>query len=63
MYDKVLSADEIQRLLAAIDVDFLAGTRDLAITYTAPYLRIGALRFRYQLEGYDKEWIYTDASS
>jgi integrase/recombinase XerC/integrase/recombinase XerD len=28
---EVLSADEIQRLLAAIDVDFLAGTRDLAI--------------------------------
>ncbi|MCW8808611.1 MAG: diguanylate cyclase [Rhodanobacter sp.] len=32
------------------------GARDLAITYTAPYLRIGALRFRYQLEGYDTGW-------
>ena len=32
------------------------GARDLAIHYTAPYLRIGALRFRYQLEGYDTDW-------
>ena len=32
------------------------GKRDLAINYTAPYLRIGTLAFRYQLVGYDKEW-------
>lgn len=32
------------------------GQRDLAINYTAPYLRIGQLAFRYQLVGYDKEW-------
>lgn len=32
------------------------GKRDLAISYTAPYLRIGTLAFRYQLEGYDKGW-------
>ncbi len=32
------------------------GKRDLAISYAAPYLRIGTLAFRYQLEGYDKEW-------
>lgn len=30
--------------------------RDLAIHYTAPYLRTGTLRFRYQLEGYDTDW-------
>lgn len=30
--------------------------RDLAIHYTAPYLRTGALGFRYQLEGYDTDW-------
>lgn len=32
------------------------GARDLAIHYTAPYLRAGALRFRYRLEGYDVTW-------
>lgn len=32
------------------------GARDLAIHYTAPYLRPGALRFRYRLEGYDATW-------
>jgi diguanylate cyclase (GGDEF)-like protein len=37
--------------------DLRRGSRDLAITYTAPYLRIGALRFRYQLEGYDTDWL------
>lgn len=30
--------------------------RDLAIRYTAPYLGISPLRFRYRLEGYDKSW-------
>ncbi|MEO9079656.1 MAG: diguanylate cyclase [Rhodanobacter sp.] len=32
------------------------GTRDLTIHYTAPYLRMGTLRFRYSLEGYDTGW-------
>lgn len=32
------------------------GTRDLTIHYTAPYLRMGTLRFRYLLEGYDTGW-------
>jgi diguanylate cyclase (GGDEF)-like protein len=32
------------------------GTRDLTISYTAPYLRIGTLGFRYLLEGYDTDW-------
>lgn len=32
------------------------GKRDLAIHYTAPYLRIGTLAFRYQLVGYDQGW-------
>jgi diguanylate cyclase (GGDEF)-like protein len=31
-------------------------SRDLAIHYTAPYLRTGTLQFRYQLEGYDTDW-------
>jgi diguanylate cyclase (GGDEF)-like protein len=36
--------------------DLRLGARDLAIHYTAPYLRIEAVRFRYQLEGYDTDW-------
>ncbi len=32
------------------------GQRDLAINYTAPYLRTGTLAFHYQLLGYDKDW-------
>ncbi len=36
--------------------DLRRGARDLAITYTAPYLRIGAMWFRYRLEGYDAAW-------
>lgn len=31
-------------------------TRDLAFHYTAPFLHIGTLRFRYRLEGYDTQW-------
>lgn len=33
-----------------------AGARDVAIRYTAPYLRMGKVGFRYQLEGYDAQW-------
>ncbi|MBQ4854876.1 diguanylate cyclase [Rhodanobacter sp. B2A1Ga4] len=36
--------------------DLRQGARDLAVYYTAPYLRVGALRFRYKLEGYDADW-------
>src|SRR6185312_8100346 len=36
------------------------GTRDLTVHYTAPYLRIGTMRFRYQLEGYDTGWQNAD---
>jgi diguanylate cyclase (GGDEF)-like protein len=36
------------------------GTRDLTVNYTAPYLRPGTLRFRYQLEGYDTDWQHAD---
>lgn len=36
------------------------GTRDLTIGYTAPYLGVGNLRFRYQLEGYDTHWQQAD---
>lgn len=36
------------------------GTRDLTISYTAPYLGVGNLRFRYQLEGYDSHWQQAD---
>jgi diguanylate cyclase (GGDEF)-like protein len=32
------------------------GARDLFIQYTAPYLRVAALHFRYQLQGYDAGW-------
>lgn len=32
------------------------GARDLSIRYTAPYLRVAPLRFRYQLQGYDAGW-------
>ena len=32
------------------------GTRDLAFHYTAPYLHVGPLQFRYRLEGYDTQW-------
>lgn len=43
-------------LLPDEPLDLREGARDLAIQYTAPYLRIGTLKFRYQLEGYDTEW-------
>lgn len=36
------------------------GTRDLTISYTAPYLRVGTLKFRYLLEGYDSDWQNAD---
>lgn len=36
--------------------DLREGARNLAIYYTAPYLRMGTVRFRYQLEGYDTDW-------
>lgn len=36
------------------------GTRDLTIQYTAPYLRIGTVRFRYRLDGYDTDWQHAD---
>ena len=32
------------------------GARDLSIQYTAPYLRVAALQFHYQLQGYDAGW-------
>jgi diguanylate cyclase (GGDEF)-like protein len=32
------------------------GARDLSIQYTAPYLRVAALHFRYELQGYDNGW-------
>lgn len=41
---------------AGTSFELREGARDLAVHYTAPYLRIGALRFRYQLEGYDTNW-------
>ncbi len=37
-------------------LDLRKGARDLEIQYTAPYLGIGKLRFRYMLEGYDAGW-------
>lgn len=43
-------------LLPGEPLDLRDGARDVAIHYTAPYLRIGTLRFRYQLEGYDTDW-------
>jgi diguanylate cyclase (GGDEF)-like protein len=43
-------------LLPGEPLDLREGVRDLAIQYTAPYLRIGTLKFRYQLEGYDTDW-------
>lgn len=36
--------------------DVADGSRDLAFHYTAPYLGVGALRFRYRLDGYDSQW-------
>ncbi len=36
------------------------GSRDLTIHYTAPYLPVGTLHFRYRLDGYDKDWQYAD---
>lgn len=32
------------------------GARDVSIRYTAPYLRVEPLHFRYQLQGYDSGW-------
>ena len=32
------------------------GSRDLTVHYTAPYLQVGTLHFRYRLDGYDKDW-------
>ncbi len=36
--------------------DLREGARDVAIHFTAPYLRMGSVAFRYQLEGYDTQW-------
>lgn len=32
------------------------GERDVSVRYTAPYLRVAPLHFRYQLQGYDTGW-------
>ncbi len=37
-------------------LDLARDARDLAIHYTAPYVSVGTLQFRYRLEGYDTEW-------
>ena len=44
------------RELPAETFELRNGPRDLAIRYTAPYLRVETLHFRYRLEGYDSEW-------
>ncbi len=38
------------------DFDLREGARDIAMHYTAPYLGMGAVSFRYQLVGYDTQW-------
>ncbi len=53
---RVESVEHAGQQFPARSFDLSQGARDLTIHYTAPYLRIGTLQFRYQLEGYDTEW-------
>lgn len=53
---KIETIEHDGRQFPAESFELRQGARDLAIHYTAPYLRVGALRFRYQLEGYDADW-------
>ncbi|MEO9077930.1 MAG: diguanylate cyclase [Rhodanobacter sp.] len=56
----VVSVDHDGKSFSGRSVELDQGTRDLTISYTAPYLRLGTLRFRYQLEGYDTDWQNAD---
>ncbi|MEO7149290.1 MAG: diguanylate cyclase [Rhodanobacteraceae bacterium] len=50
------SVERDHRNLRAEAVEVREGPRDLAIHYTAPWLRVEALHFRYRLDGYDTGW-------
>ena len=52
----VESIEHESHLFSGESFDLRQGARDLAIHYTAPYLRMGSVRFHYQLEGYDAGW-------
>ncbi|HWU74873.1 MAG TPA: diguanylate cyclase [Rhodanobacter sp.] len=52
----VVSIEHDGQQLFGSEFELDQGTRDLTINYTAPYLRIGTLQFRYLLEGYDTDW-------
>ena len=56
----VVAVDHDGKLLPGRSFELDQGTRDLTIHYTAPYLQLGTLRFRYQLEGYDTDWQNAD---
>ncbi|MBD8872184.1 ligand-binding sensor domain-containing diguanylate cyclase [Rhodanobacter sp. DHB23] len=53
---KIESVERDGHRFSGGEVDLRSGSRDLAIQYTAPYLHVGDLHFRYRLEGYDTEW-------
>ncbi|OOG53764.1 hypothetical protein B0E48_15950 [Rhodanobacter sp. C03] len=50
------SVEHAGLMLPGEPLDLHDDARDVAIHYTAPYLRVGTLRFRYRLEGYDTDW-------
>ncbi|MBD8881185.1 diguanylate cyclase [Rhodanobacter sp. 7MK24] len=53
---RIESVERGGRLLPAGALDLTDGSRDLVIHYTAPYLHVGELHFRYRLDGYDTDW-------
>ncbi|MEO7440478.1 MAG: diguanylate cyclase [Rhodanobacter sp.] len=52
----VESVEHDGKQFSAGNFELTEGTRDLVFHYTAPWLRVGALGFRYRLEGYDTAW-------
>lgn len=56
----VVSVEHDDRLYGGEAFTLDRGSRDLTIRYTAPYLPVGTLHFRYRLDGYDKGWQHAD---
>ena len=57
---RVVSVEHDGRIYQGAAIRLDEGSRDVTVNYTAPYLPIGTLRFRYRLEGYDTDWQIAD---
>ncbi|WEN15166.1 diguanylate cyclase [Rhodanobacter sp. AS-Z3] len=56
----VVSVEHEGKLFSGQSFTLDEGARDLTISYTAPHLAVGTLRFRYRLDGYDTDWQNAD---